>query len=308
LNEIIFQPWNEKSKFDGMIEELKSDNKAVDEIKSHMDALFIFSSRVPYSEIHPLRVVQASKSLIGINLNSPPKVLLKWLEIYIKKFEPNFEAPDLASIQESPEVISYLRLKELISDSREEEPHKYLGFLLKSATPISIVESLIELAAEHSAESFLYCWSALRSIQFMGEKGGYPLLYHCISNLVQVKKNVDEDNNLSKYEMLCHQHQIRKADMVRSSKINPKLDQLIQAFPSDAYQDNHWMPETLKNMIENEGVVGMQSYICSLKLDQISQELIRKLDSLRSVMLFSDYTVNEIIDGAFLRPREKQHA
>ncbi len=108
--------------------------------------------------------------------------------------------------------------------------------------------------------------------------------------------------------MLCHQHQIRKADMVRSSKINPKLDQLIQAFPSDAYQDNHWMPETLKNMIENEGVVGMQSYICSLKLDQISQELIRKLDSLRSVMLFSDYTVNEIIDGAFLRPREKQHA
>ncbi len=158
-----------------MIEELKSDNKAVDEIKSHMDALFIFSSRVPYSEIHPLRVVQASKSLIGINLDSPPKVLLKWLEIYIKKFEPSFETPDLDSIQETPEVITYARLNDLIADGREEESHEYLGFLLKSATPISIAESLILLAAEQSAYNFLYCWSALRSIQFMGEKRGYPL-------------------------------------------------------------------------------------------------------------------------------------
>ncbi len=61
-------------------------------------------------------------------------------------------------------------------------------------------------------------------------------------------------------------------------------------------------------MIEDEGAGGIQAYICSLKSGQISEELIRKLDALRSVMLFSDYTVNEILDGTFLRLREKQHA
>ena len=50
-----------------------------DEIKSRMDDLFIFASQVQYGDKHPLRVVQASKSLIGINLESPPKGLLKWL-------------------------------------------------------------------------------------------------------------------------------------------------------------------------------------------------------------------------------------
>ena len=281
--------------------------KAVDKLKLHMDSLFIFASRVPYGNIHPLRVIQASKSLIGINPDNPPKVLLKWLEVYIKKFEPNFEAPDLDSVQESPEVITYARLNELITDGREEGSHEYLGFLLKSATPISVAESLIELAAEQSADSLLYCWFALRSIQFVGEKEGYPLLYHCISHLVR-GKNIDEDSNLSGYEILCHQYQIRKADMVRSSKINPKLYQLLQTIPSDSCQSHDWMPETLITMIEDEGAAGIQNYICSLKLDQISEEFIRKLDALRTVIRFSDFTVNEIIEGVFLRPREKQHA
>jgi hypothetical protein len=291
-----------------MIEELKSDNKAVDEIKSHMDALFIFATRVPYSTIHPLRIIQASKSLIGINPDNPPNVLLKWLEEYIKKFEPDFKAPDLDSVQETPEVITYARLNELIANGREEGSHEYLGFLLKSATPISVVESLIELAAEQSAYNLLYCWSALRSIQFVGEKEGYPLLYHCISNLVRGKTNVDEDNNLSGYEILFHQYQIRKTEMVRSSKIHPILDQLLQTIPSDSCQYHDWMPETLKYIIQDEGVAGIQAYICSLKSDQISEELICKLDALRSVMIFSDYSVNEILDGAFLLLREEQNA
>ena len=280
----------------------------MDKLKLHMDALFMFASRVPYSKIHPLQVILASKSLIGINPDNPPKVLLKWLEEYIKKFKPDFKTPDLDSVQESPEVITYARINELIADGREEGSHEYLGFLLNSATPISVAESLIELAAEQSAYNLLYCWSALRSIQFVGEKEGYPLLYHCISNLVLGKTNIDEDNNLSRYEILFHQYKIRKTEMVRSLKIHPILDQLLQTIPTDSYQSTYWMPEALKYIIEDEGVAGIQTYICSLKSEQVSEELIRKLDALRSVIMFSDYSVNEILDGAFLHLREKKHA
>ena len=44
----------------------------IDDIKSRMDALFIFASQVPYRETHPLRVIQAVKSLIGINPDNVP--------------------------------------------------------------------------------------------------------------------------------------------------------------------------------------------------------------------------------------------
>ena len=50
------------------------------EIKSHLDTLFVFASQVPYKSEHLLPVVQASKSLIGIKLEAIPSNLLKWLE------------------------------------------------------------------------------------------------------------------------------------------------------------------------------------------------------------------------------------
>ena len=67
----------------------------LDDIKSRMDDLFIFASKVQYKDKHPLRVVQASKSLIGINLESPPTVLLKWLECYMQDFIPDFSIQSL---------------------------------------------------------------------------------------------------------------------------------------------------------------------------------------------------------------------
>ena len=58
----------------------------INELKVHLDALFNFASQVTYSQKHLLPVVQAGKSLIGINSNIPPKNLLKWLEGYVKEF------------------------------------------------------------------------------------------------------------------------------------------------------------------------------------------------------------------------------
>ena len=85
-----------------------------DEIKSRMDDLFIFASQVKYGEKHPLRVVQASKSLIGINLESPPKILLKWLEYYMQDFIPDFSIQSLKTDEASPEIFTFTYLKKLI--------------------------------------------------------------------------------------------------------------------------------------------------------------------------------------------------
>ena len=86
----------------------------MDDIKSRMDDLFLFSSQVQYGIKHPLRVVQASKSLIGINLDHPPRTLLKWLDKYVNDFTPSFVSPPLDNKNLSPETITYIHLEKLI--------------------------------------------------------------------------------------------------------------------------------------------------------------------------------------------------
>ena len=62
-------------------------------LKERMDSMFSFASQVPNKNDHPLQVIHASKSLIGMSLDHPPRNLLKWLDDYVKDFIPNFNPP-----------------------------------------------------------------------------------------------------------------------------------------------------------------------------------------------------------------------
>ena len=203
-------------------------------MKSRMDDLFIFASQVKYIDNHPLRVVQASKSLIGIDLNSPPNILLKWLDYYVKDFIPNFNIKSLDSSGVQTDAITFVHLKNLIQKKKKVESYIYLSYLLQVAGTSQIAEYLIELGVRKSLGSLLFCWSALRSIQFLGEKRGCLILYHCISKLLgnDKEKIKREELFLDKYEICCHQFQIQSIEMVRKSKIIPKLDQLVKTIKS----------------------------------------------------------------------------
>ena len=93
----------------------------MDGMKSRMDDLFIFASQVKFGDKHPLRVMQASKSLIGINLENPPRNLLKWLDDYIKDFNPNFNPPLPIDQNLFPETITYTHMGKLIQNKKKSE-------------------------------------------------------------------------------------------------------------------------------------------------------------------------------------------
>ena len=108
---------------------------SLDSIKSRMDDLFIFSSQVPYGCKHPLRVVQASKSLIGINIEDPSRQLLKWLDDYVKDFTPNYNPPFPSGQKISLDTITYTHLANLIHHKKKSESKIYLSQLLQVADP-----------------------------------------------------------------------------------------------------------------------------------------------------------------------------
>ena len=260
-------------------------------MKSRMDDLFIFATQVQYGDQHPLRVVQASKSLIGMNLKYPPRNLLKWLEHYVKDFTPNFNPPSPVDQNLSPETITYTHLGKLILKKKKSESNIYLTYLLQVADPRHIAEFLMELGAQHSPENFLFCWSAFRSIQFLGDKDGRSILFHCLTNLLEEesKKKNNTKLLLAKYELYCHQFQIRKTEIVRKNKIIPHLDKMIQTIEQELNLTPPLIiPAALENIIRIEREKGILSYLSTLEEQDISTDLILLLDALRSALKFSD--------------------
>jgi len=274
------------------------DNQKVDNLRELMDAMFSFASQVPYKKDHPLSVIQASKSLIGMSLDHPPRNLLRWLDDYVKDFIPNFNPPTKSDNNLFPETITYTHLEKLILNKEESESNIYLAHLLQVADPLHIAEFLIEVGAQKSPGSVLFCWSVYRTIQLLGEKNGYSILYHCLPKLLEIKKteNNYEKLFLEQVELYCHQFQIRKTEMVRKNKIIPHLDTMIQRIERELIcASPPIIPITLGSAIKKDGVRGIISYLSNLKIEDISADLILLLDALRSALKFSDIIKDPIL-------------
>ena len=260
------------------------------EIKSHLDTLFVFASQVPYKSEHLLPVVQASKSLIGINLETIPGNLLKWLESYMTQFSPDQNLPGISSEEMKLDVISVARLKELVNGNNLQECEKYLGYLLQVAAPYHIAEYLLEVAAQQSAGTFLFCWSAYKSMRIMEPSDSIPVLYLCLGALFH-KEFSDKDarqNVLANFELHYHQYQIKQANMVRHAKIITNLEKLLKnANPINQDDFNELVPSDLSILLNKNGFLGIHTFLTNLSIEEFNSELIFVMDALRSAIRFS---------------------
>ena len=174
---------------------MDGNNLIVNDLKKHMDAMFSFASKVPNKQDHLLPVIQASKCLIGLNLQQPPRNLLKWMEKYMQEFQPNSQ--DIESLSDSgkPEVLSMIHLKKLIESEQVEESRSYLYNLLKVADHSYIMELILEISFQRSTAATLFCWSACKSIQFMIPKDRMGILFLSLDCLYKSQKGENIEKN-----------------------------------------------------------------------------------------------------------------
>ena len=137
------------------------------------------------------------------------------------------------------------------------------------------------------------------------------MLYHCLSKLLN--KGEESNNNtkllLEKYELYCHQFQIRKTEIVRVNKIIPHLDKMIQTIEQELNKKAPpIIPAPLRSIISKEGVQGIISYLSTLKMEAISTDLILLFDALRSALKFSENCKDPILLRIFDNDRENEYA
>ena len=105
---------------------------------------------------HPIRVIQASKSLIGLNLKNPNMKLLDFISIYMKEFDGPFHYSSFDYNKDLNEVISIRDLEEafLIKDRKN---------ILEMFYQLSLVSSESHIL-EYLVETSQFNYSVVRTV------------------------------------------------------------------------------------------------------------------------------------------------
>ena len=105
------------------------------------------------SRAHPVRIIQASKSIIGINKDSPIEELLIFCQKYIDSFKlMNFDSDiDKSSVSE---MISYKNLEEALVNCDRSAARQSSYELSRVSEGMQIVEFLLQHSFKYSKQSF----------------------------------------------------------------------------------------------------------------------------------------------------------
>ena len=186
-----------------------------DTLKEHMDMLFTFVSKVAYTSDHVLPIIQASKSLIGMDIDNPPRNLLKWLEQYIQNFQPIYTVPENKMDDSLEGVLTTYELESLIKGGKIKDSKIYLIRILQVADPRHIMELFLEISLEHSLNAALFCWSAYKSIKHMNVEDSRRLLFITLDCLLRIKKQAGNDrSDYDSFTFLCYALQMQQTPMV----------------------------------------------------------------------------------------------
>jgi hypothetical protein len=248
---------------------------------------------------HPIRLIQASKSLIGLNLDTPNEKLLKFNSSVLAnntyesiKFK-NFKNDNIK------EVISTHNLEDAFIKNDKDEVLNELYQLSKVSSSLHILEYLVEISLKQTGKSFLIIWSIYRTIFFINQKDIKFFLDLSIDaifsdkfslsdlELLPINDNIIKNSNLSitNIDLFSHLLEAYNSNLVRSDKIKILISNVInKRFPcrkdDSSVEFNFKYPQLLKT-----GRSWLLEFIDDID-NNITIELILFLDSIRCLFKF----------------------
>ena len=228
--------------------------------------------------MHPLRVMQALKSIVGLDLEAPSDKLIEWGNEYITQFESINETGLKFNIEQLSETISLPSLEIALDDSRDDESFQILSQLSSVSDGRPILEFLLEYTLKNKLESFLFIWTAYRVNQFLQNEKISPLLYKGLQSIIEKKE--DQFIESFEFEIIGQLIAIESEPFVRNRSIHPLVVNII-----DGKSRPNSSPDSIIDIfnIEQYGRKGILRY---LENDDttITPLLLLKLDAFRAAL------------------------
>ena len=206
-------------------------------LKLYKKSLFL-SEEYTY---HPIRVIQAVKSIIGINIDKPIVGLLKFCKEYTNQYnfieKVNYENKDL----DFPAMVSYKNLEESLLNKDLEKTYSNIYYLTTVSEGMQVVEFLLEYSLKYSKDSFPFIWSIYRMLLFADKKDIFKSLLICSDVLIKskalIKFNYEEFDNMqsikwkriqsNQFEQISIFFSIYHSELIRKETINKYISKIL---------------------------------------------------------------------------------
>jgi len=239
---------------------------------------------------HPIRVIQAVKSIIGINIDKPIEGLLDFCKKYTDKYDfvdkVNYENKDL----NFPAMVSYKNLEESLLNQNLEKTYSNIYYLTTVSEGMQVIEFLLEYSLKYSKDSYPFIWSIYRMMLFADKNDIFKSLLLCADALIKSKPIMKFDygefddmqsikwQNIqdNEFELIAVIFLIYHSKLIRKEIINKYIDKILELKDlqisynksTDSDVDRMWI----------------HSYFRKLSSNDIKVEDVLYYDSIRSVI------------------------
>ena len=239
---------------------------------------------------HPIRLIQAVKSIIGINIDEPVDSLLEFCKGYTERYNFDdkviYENKDL----DFPAMVSYKNLEESLLNKDLQKTYSNIYYLTKVSEGMQVIEFLLEYSLKYSKDSYTFIWSIYRMMLFTNKKDIFKSLLLCADVLIKSKSlinfNYKEFNNMQNIKW----SEIRKSEFEQIAIIfsiyHSKLirRETIKKYISDLLGYKNQKTQFDSNTDTNIDRMWIYSYFRDLSAKDINIEDILYYDAIRSVI------------------------
>ena len=262
------------------------------DIKVLLETYYLKSLCGYNDDFYPIRVVEAVKSIIGINLDKNSNNILLWLENYMLEIEV-CDYQFSKGYKDVPEVISYKNIKKNLLNKNKKKVNENLFYLSRVSDGSQIMEFLLEFSLQYSRKTLGFIWSIYRMEMFFSRQfveKSLQICAHALMENLEEKITISNDNIIWKdylvgggISKIALYFSIFNTDLIRSEKIDKLvISRLFQEEIIAAADDNFEyiiLDEQKKH--DREWIV---DYFENLSMDQITPKLIIGINNIRSCL------------------------
>ena len=257
----------------------------------------------PTGRVHPVRIVQSVKSIIGIKPDHPLDNLLKFCSNYLEEYNTN--TLEYNKEEEIPEVVTFADLELSLKNKDLDESNKNACYLTKVSDSKHILEFLLEISIKYDLDCFYTLWSVYKMMLFLKGENILKNILFCIREIVIDPKDFylndikSQNIDLNQYhyskdtfELLMLYYSILKEDFVRIENICRYIKNNI----STKFRFNFNVRGlNVEDVQKYKGRQWINDFASTVDIDLLSVDMILILESCRGALKISNGIDDHII-------------